>query len=212
MMSALRAVLPVLVVACTTASSSIGTGQGDGQAPGDEGGQSSGDCPEFWNKLEIDANWVEYFPTLRELARGSDVVAFGSFSSAQMGAKVQGDAPEDTYTEILLSLAPTAQIWRGAPPKQIELTITPGKPGVNAAALAACLPNTPVLVFARKRKDRDAFRPVNGYGIWAKTPRAAVDTPLSPEPPNASPYRAELAGFASLDAFADAMRAYSSEP
>jgi hypothetical protein len=56
--------------------------------------------------------------------------------------------------------------------------------------------------------DQDAYRPVNGYGIWAATPRAALDTPLETDPPQEEPYGDELSRYARLSELADAVRSY----
>jgi hypothetical protein len=202
-------VLAVAFAACS--SSSPQAARPDGQSGPGPG--STGDCPEFWKQLEINANWVEYFPTMKELAQGADVVAWGAFRAAQPGVRVQGDAPEDSYTEILLSLGPNIEVLRGAaPPEGIALTIVPGARDVTAGTLSECIPDSPVLVFARRRGDRDAYRPVNDFGLWAKTPRAAIDTPLSPDPPATSLYRNELLHYSSLEELASAVRTFVSGP
>jgi hypothetical protein len=40
------------------------------------------------------------------------------------------------------------------------------------------VPIDDVVLLLRQRTDEDYYRAVNQYGIWARTPRSAVDAPL----------------------------------
>ena len=201
----------VLLCACSQELSPVATNDGGTAGQRRDGAAEVDDCRAFWKHLEIDGNWAEYFPTLRELAEGSDGVAYGRFVSARMGATIQGDAPEDSYTEIVLSVADDAELLHGTMTGALTLTLTPGAGDVTASTLSGCIPDASVLVFARKRMDQDTYRPVNGYGIWAATPRAALDTPLEPVPPEDGLYGEEISRYQRLSELTDAVRRYLSQ-
>ena len=158
-------------------------------------------CSPFWQRLQSHANWAEHFPTFRELVRGSDVVAFGRFVS-------DGGAPADPYSTTVLSLHPGAEVWRG----KLE---TSGPRVSTFEGLAECGTSVPFLVLARHRQDTDEYRFVNGYALWAATPRATVDAPMIPDYDFHELglfYKDELARYQTFEAFMAAVREIASEP
>jgi len=152
----------------------------------------------FWEAFEIDGNWAEYWPTLRELALNADVAGRGTIESVRAGTSVQGDAPEDVVEEVVLRVR-FEETWAG----QLEGGLLDFTFVADPAKLqAAQVPRGPVVVFARSRRDRPGqFRLVNGYGLWAGTVRGNVDTPATPDSADQSPYAAEIAEFDSLEDF-----------
>lgn len=174
---------------------------------------SSGDSTsesgaEFWELVRIDAEWAEYWPTIRELVVGSDVVVQGHLIGARPGSVVQGDAPEDKVYEIVLQVS-VDELFKGdlgSEGQVLELTYVLTLTEAEIEALR--FPSDPIIVLARRRDDDAAadFRFVSGYGLWAKTARASVDAPLSVEAPTNGIYREELASIVTMQSLADYVR------
>jgi hypothetical protein len=154
---------------------------------------------DFWSAFEIDGDWVEYAPTLFELSQSADLAGIGKVEKVEAVDRIQGDAAEDVYFEVTLRLRFRALLAGNSDVARIRLLVPRARSVADAAALQLLLPTGEALFFLRQRARGD-FRPVNGAGIWAKTPRAGVDTPLQPYVPADGIYAAEVADRLSVDA------------
>jgi hypothetical protein len=108
-------VVPVgLEVAACSGSSNGNAIDPDGGVPGthERDAEDVGPDDAFWQAIQVDGNWVEFYPTITELALGSDIVAYGSFVSVRPGTDVQGDAPEDLVRQPVFAVE--GEVWKGA--------------------------------------------------------------------------------------------------
>ncbi len=197
-------VLVGLEVAACSGSSNGNAIDPDGGVPGthERDAEDVGPDDAFWQAIQVDGNWVEFYPTITELALGSDIVAYGSFVSVRPGTDVQGDAPEDLVRQPVFAVE--GEVWKGAARDAIvEVGVVNAKP---LGELERMLPSARALVFIRERADDRGYRFVNGYGVWAATPRAIVDAPLNPFPPDEDIHGEEVSQFASLEALVEFVR------
>jgi len=190
------------------------TGEGAKQPGAASAGPDEAEA-EFWKALEIDGNWVEFHASLPVLTAASDLVVVAELTAIEAGPSIQGDAVEDVVSHAVLR-AHVVELLRGrAPGDQIELQLVlpevlrPADLAPTVARMNRTLPRGSVLLMLRTRGDAPEWRPVNGYGIWAQTPRAQIDSPLNPQPPNEDIYGAELAELADFQRFVDAIRGYA---
>jgi hypothetical protein len=166
----------------------------------------------FWEAFEIDAEWVEFFPTLTEMAIGSDIAALGHVTGIVAGTPVSS-APEDIVADAILTVQ-VDEVIRGDERPTLTLSLVYNLPSEDAealieaiGALGCSLPSESLLLLLRRRADRDdEYRVVNGYGLWARTRRAAVDAPLNPERPSEGFFSDEVSGFSSVSDLADSLR------
>lgn len=160
----------------------------------------------FWQALEIDADWNEFYPTLSNLIEGADVVAVGTVVAIGKRGTLQGDAREDAISEGLFSVR-VERGWRGVSSGEtFQFDLVLGLPFESLEGLA--LPQEPVLVLARRRQDFTAnFRLVNGFGLWTSTERAQLDAPVNPYPPSEGVYAAELEAYPSIDELVELVEA-----
>lgn len=184
------------------------------QATGEDGGalQVDGDVitrnvKAFWEVVEIEGEWAEYFPTLSELSQGSDCVVLAEFVSAVHSNTIQGDAKEDVVHDAHLELR-VLETLHGQPPegnRMLLMVVLPRgstleKMRTEVATLNANAPTEPMLVFGRLRASGD-YRVVNGDGLWASTSRHPVDTPLNTYPPTSGIYASEIARMSTMEDF-----------
>lgn len=169
----------------------------------------------FWPEVEIlEADWVEFQPTLFELAKASDAVVVGTLRSADCGVVLQGDEKEDVYTELLVDVE--VDEWLHGTPERDALTFTLILPSAfsrdsqreSIARANAALPISNVVLLLRWRDDIQLFRLINGFGLWAETDRAPLDTPIEGHPPPIAEhvYADELHNLESVDALVAYLR------
>ena len=162
----------------------------------------------FWPSLRVAGDEVESYATLSEMARGADAVVMGTFKSFSPSRTIRGDAPEDVVVYAKGELEIQQNVVGAAPSRTValEFILPPGDADSLVGQLNAALPRGPMLVFLRaKRGDGETglFRVVNSRGLWAKTDRSPVDTPLAEGPPTTSGlYAEERAGVQSVDELA----------
>ncbi len=148
---------------------------------------SERDADALWAEVQIDGDWVEHYATLREIAMSADLAAVVRIESAEAGRVIQGDAKEDVYCEINLNVEAVDVLHSTSDDTSVRmslvlpraLSIKKQKESVRAANSA--LPMENVVMFLRRRSDLPLYRVANGWGIWAKTSRDALDAPLNPE-------------------------------
>ncbi len=100
----------------------------------------------MWNALRLDANWSEYWPSLRELALGSDAAIRGRITSILEGQVIQGDAPEDTVEEAIFRVDVSHE-WRGdLGGRPLDFTFIIQRPLADLQKLR--LPEGDIVVFA----------------------------------------------------------------
>ncbi|HEX5661612.1 MAG TPA: hypothetical protein VFX59_30690 [Polyangiales bacterium] len=135
---------------------------------------------DFWLYFAGDYEWVEHHPTLKDAVASSDATLLGKIASVSPGIVVQGDAVEDVYTEVNITVEVLDPIRGDALSVQsLQLTLPPHQ-RVNKeliASMNSSLPKSPALLILRKR-EAGMYRVVNGYGLWTTTTRGAVDAPL----------------------------------
>jgi hypothetical protein len=178
----------------------------------DAAGTESDDGAAFWSILASDADWAEYHATLTDLTQGADVTLLGRIDSVRLSRRVTGDVPEDVSFEATFSIVPT-ELLHGSLAQSEVMDLVVLLPGAlsdeDAQAevehLGSNKPSDPIVVFGRLRASGD-YRVVNGYGIWADTARAPIDTPLNSELPSAGPYAQEVDGLSSLTELVDVIR------
>jgi hypothetical protein len=169
---------------------------------------------DFWSEVWIDGNAVEFYPTLSELAASADVAVVARLGSAEAGRVIQGDAPEDLYTEILVEAEVREVLRESTTERTLRFSLILPRVASLAARDASVqlansvLPIDDVVLLLRQRTDEPYYRTVNLYGIWVRTTRSAVDAPLLPYAPRIKPgvYDAELEKLAALDALVEALR------
>lgn len=188
MYASLKIILPYLFLGLSLFSSGCGSSSDD---PG------SSDDP-FWPLVQVSgADWAEYWPSLRELALGADAAVVGRFVDVSAGTTIQGDAPEDIVQEIVFHIE-ADEVLRGTlPNNRLSFGYILTQP--LEQALNVELPTDQVLIFARSRDDGHAdYSLVSGYGLWARTARAPIDTPTEDIPPSEGIYAEEIESFESL--------------
>lgn len=184
-------VLAAAVVAC-------GFGATPSEAPSDA----------FWAALSPgpDADEVDRFDSLKEMAAGSDAVVLGSISSIVVGRLVGGDASGDVIAYVQVAYD-VEKVVAGDAPDHVTIEFLGGSPDAARAlvgrALAAGLPHTMVLIFLHAKLgagEAGLYRPVNSTGVWAATRRAALDSPLQQSAPSVSGlYEREIVNLRNID-------------
>ena len=204
----IRPVWPLLLLMAACGPSSGGESS-QGMAPGEKAAARD-TCGAFWEMLQNVGDYAERFSTFQELVRGSDLIAFGPlvpYDDQMPTGSPSGAEPAPGSPRISLSLGSSPEILKGRL-ETPELLLT-GVPPLESD----CLPSSPVLVLARWWEAAQVYRPVNGYGIWAPTNRAAVDTPLILDRMvDGQLYEEELSQYRSFEDFVDAVRDLASQP
>ena len=182
-----------------------------GAAGGNAVPASEPDVAAFWYALQIDADWVGYYPTLAELVAAADVVLLGTFVSAVATPPLQADAPEDIMQSAYVTIK-AEEVLRGELAEGDSMVLAMILPvsgeelvAATIATLNANAPPEPFLVLGRVATE-DFYSVVNGWGIWARTPRSPIDTPLERRPPTSGLYAEEIAGLASFEDFVALIR------
>jgi hypothetical protein len=221
----LVALLPMSLTCCVSNSDSDGgvhdASMPDAGAPRDYGELGDVALHEsgLWAEVQIDGEWVEYHPTLRDLAESSDLAAEVRLVSAEPGRVIQGDAEEDIYCEINLNVETLEVFHKTSDETSIQVSLVlPRAFSVDAQMQSvekanASLPLANVVVFLRRRDDLELYRVVNGWGIWAETSRDPVDVPLNPERiGNGGHYVSELTGVDTMPLLIARVRELLAEP
>ena len=205
-MIALRRLFPVLLIGVLLGCSDQGGGRGAGDAA----------SARFWEPVEIDGNWVEFHASLAELVRSADLTVVGEVDGVERGLVFQGDAEEDVTYHVVLKIRVTEALRGTSDSTHVELPLIAPKVFSDAQlnraveTMRAGLPVRPVVLMLRRRSDNGAFRPVNGYAIWAETSRAEIDSPLTPYPPQEEGILGpELQTFAGFAQFVEKVRSYA---
>ena len=207
--SAIRHACPLIILWAACGSS---PGSHPSQRAQGETAAGLDDCGSFWEMLQNVGDYAEGYASFEELVRGSDVVAFGPFVPYDRPSSTPADPgaepappPRPYQPKIGLSLGADPEILKGR--LEIPELLLAGVPPLDSA----CLPSSPVLVLARWWEEAKVYRPVNGYGIWASTGRAAVDTPLILDRAvDGRLYENELSQYQSFDEFVNAVRELAS--
>lgn len=162
----------------------------------------------FWSAFAVDAEWVEYHPSLAEMAESADLVALASVVGLQIH-EVRGNASDDVFQEGRLTLK-LDEVLRGedAPSTTLALVAAHTLGASDSTTLNSLLPLDSVLVLLRRRgNEPGVYNLVNGYGLWAQTERAEVDCPITPDlVDGVCLYRDELAAVGSVRALAEQLR------
>jgi hypothetical protein len=162
----------------------------------------------FWSYFAADYEWVEHHATLKDAVAGSDAALLGKLTSAAKGVVIQGDAIEDVYTEVDITVEVIDPIHGDAlAMRTLQLTLPPPTQRVTDELLASmngALPVSPVLLILRKRES-GKYRVVHGYGLWAQTIRGAVDAPLV-APGDLGFVAAETAGHRTVEQLAKSLQ------
>ena len=184
----------------------------------DDAGAPEAVRARFWAPVEIDGNWAEFHPSIAELVRAADLTVLGEVDAVERGTVLQGDAEEDVTFHVVLKIR-VAEILRGASDtERVELPLivpeVSSEAELNSAVkqMRAGLPVGPVVLMLRRRRDNGAWRPVNGYAIWAETSRVDIDTPLEPYPPQEGIFGPELQSFDTFAQFVEKVRSYARAP
>lgn len=169
----------------------------------------------FWSSLRIGGDDAEAFATLEKMANSADSVVVGRFTSFTQSRTIQGDAPEDvvvlakTDLEISETLA-GAQYGRTVT-LEFLILVSPEEADAYIDELNASLPSGDLVVFLRNKggNESEFFRTTNSRGLWARTNRSQLDTPLASEPPSETGlYERELRQVRSVEQLADRIRRY----
>ena len=157
---------------------------------------------EFWKAFEIDADWIEYYPTLKEMAAGADLVAVGTILSVSLNVH-RGDAEEDIFGGAVVTVQIT-ELLSGALDGTsfalnliVTIPVTPDTAEQIEADLNAVKPAGPILFLLRSVET--GYRVVNGYGLWTRTLRDDIDDPLNPEYLDINIYADELSEMEILE-------------
>ena len=140
---------------------------------------------EFWAEVAICGEAVEQFATVAEMAESADAVVLGHIVAASPGNTVQGDDPLDFYAEVDLRIE-VGQVLRDTIDDAFDLSlilpaaVTPKALESAIQRLQTRLPRDPVVLFLRERTDLDhpLYRLVNDQGLWARTARSDLDSPI----------------------------------
>jgi hypothetical protein len=141
----------------------------------------------LWAEVQIEGEWAEYHPTLRDLASSADIAAEVRIVSAEAGRVILGNAAEDVYTEINLNVEIGEVLQSKTSERLVQVSLVlPRAWSLDAQAQSvenanASLPMNNVVMFLRDRGDLPLYRVVNGWGIWAETSRDRLDAPLNPQ-------------------------------
>jgi hypothetical protein len=193
----------VLAFGSIIAASAVGCGGSpapSGAAPADVG--------TFFQTLRIEGDEVEGYDSLDAMAASATAVVVGRFDSFAVSRELRTDTAEDTLAYGGATLRVTrvlrgAQV-SGAVPVEFILRATGDQAVAEAAELNRTLPAGDLVVFLRAKRgsgEAGLFRLANSHGLWASTPRSAVDAPLVDE---VDPrYTRELDGVTSLDQLAE---------
>ncbi len=159
----------------------------------------------FWESFQFGGLEVTHAESLRELGAESDAVVTARVTAVRSSRIVQGDAAQDQVAMVCVDLR-VETVIAGAAPESVCLEFVGGSPGsANALvqrALAVGLPHLPIVVFLHEKRgngEAGLYRVTNSTGLWGATSRAALDSPLRPDPPAMSGlYDADLAGIGTV--------------
>lgn len=167
----------------------------------------AGSYPWDWALL---AGATEVFTddTVDGMAAHSDLVAVGSFTK-DCEPRTMGEGPGgDNYTYGCLSFEPT-RVLQGADSAigesfPVEFLGTPD---------SESLPTGEVLVFLLDKDGDEAgrYRPVNSFGLWTSTTRAAVDQPMQESVPDSSALSDQNISSETWDSFVESIATYLGE-
>lgn len=138
---------------------------------------------DFWQNFSADYDWVEHHPTLKDAIASSDAALLGKLASVAAGVVIQGDAVDDVYTEVDITVEVLEPLHGDALTTQsLQLTLPPTRRVTDEllASMNSSLPSSPVFLILRKRMS-GKYRVVNGFGLWAETKRGTLDAPLLAE-------------------------------
>ncbi len=203
-------------------------------APGRSAPASVRGRDAFWSTYRVNALDAYRYQSLRAQALDADVVVQGQFVGIAVDRVFASDHPDGALT-IGVAILRIDDVLRGSVTRgaaiEVELTV-PGPEGQarrNVARGASALPTDLSVVFLRDL-DKEVGRlraagaevaepPVHGrygvlnsYGVWTRSERTPLDTPLSAGTSGESMYSTDLTGVRSIAALAARIREYVRAP
>lgn len=209
--AALLIPLVALLVVTVVSASKTGPSQGTRE------GRVSVAASDPWAPLRVSGLEAEAYNTLRQMAQAADLVVLGRFSSASRGETIYGDTSAGNVDFVVGRLQVLRTLQGSSDSANVSvrfLVVEQGEPiSETISSTVANFPTGPVVVFLRRltqdRTGDGTYRVVNTFGLWARTDRAELDTPLRVgDEESYYDYSAELADYTTLDAFANAVKSW----
>lgn len=136
-----------------------------------------GDDSLFWETLRVNADEVEGYESMAEMAIEADAVVLGTIESIDGIRTVQGDAAEDVVTYVVASVRVDDTLRGSAEASQpilLEFLLNLPVDRTDAAVddLRRALPDGDLVLFLRAKRggeESGRYRLVNSLGLWAQT-------------------------------------------
>jgi hypothetical protein len=164
----------------------------------------------FWVALQINADEVEGYASLDEMAAAADLVVVGSFSDFGLTRVIQGDAPQD-QVGMGGAIVSVDRAYKGSVPRTLIVEFVLPVVGTTedfvayTEGLKETLPSGPMLLLLRDKGGSEAglYRLVNSLGLWVLSEQGMA-APLYPLTDSTNqPYAGELVGVSSVEGLAE---------